>query len=118
MTAVLASLAAVGSLQVRGLPHLTEPACWKSASGYLPVSNARKHLFYWYHEATVSPRTKPWLLWLNGGPGCSSVSGMMSELGPYVVDKGLNLTLNPYAWNREANVLFVEQPGAPCAIRA
>ena len=113
MTAVLASLAAVGSLQVRGLPHLTEPACWKSESGYLPVSNARKHLFYWYHEATVSPRTKPWLLWLNGGPGCSSVSGMMSELGPYVVDKGLNLTLNPYAWNREANVLFVEQPGAP-----
>ena len=110
MAAVLASLAAVGSLQVRGLPHLVEPACWKSESGYLPVSDGHKHLFYWYHEATVSPRTKPWLLWLNGGPGCSSVSGMMSELGPYVVDKALNVTLNPYAWNREANVLFVEQP--------
>ena len=62
MTAVLASLAAVGSLQVRGLPHLTEPACWKSASGYLPVSNARKHLFYWYHEAVTDAATRPLIL--------------------------------------------------------
>ena len=60
---------------VTSLPGLTEPICWKHEAGYLPVKNGAKQLFYWYHEATSSPETKPWLLWLNGGPGCSSLGG-------------------------------------------
>jgi cathepsin A (carboxypeptidase C)/serine carboxypeptidase-like clade 2 len=63
-----------------------------------------------YHEAVSEPEKKPWILWLNGGPGCSSLGGMFVELGPFVVDSGLNVTLNPYAWNKLANVLFLEQP--------
>jgi carboxypeptidase C (cathepsin A) len=47
---------------------------------------------------------------MNGGPGCSSLAGMFSELGPFVVDEKQQITLNPYAWNKLANVIYMEQP--------
>ena len=56
------------------------------------------------------PEEKPLVLWLNGGPGCSSLGGMFTELGPFVLDANLNITLNPYSFNRVANILFLEQP--------
>ena len=45
----------------------------------LPPSD--KNLFYWYHESTTDAASKPLVLWLNGGPGCSSLGGMFTELG-------------------------------------
>ena len=107
---MLALCALTAGAPVTSLPGLTEPICWKHESGYLPVKNGAKQLFFWYHEATESPETKPWLLWLNGGPGCSSLGGMFTELGPFVVDASMNVTLNPWSWNKLANVIFVEQP--------
>ncbi|BAF15273.1 Os04g0525700, partial [Oryza sativa Japonica Group] len=55
---------------------------------------------------------KPLLLWLNGGPGCSSVAyGAAQELGPFLVRSyGENLTLNAYSWNKAVNLLFLEAP--------
>jgi len=96
--------------RVTALPHLDGPLCFRSFAGYLPVAHGTKFLFYWYHEAIESPQRAPWVLWLNGGPGCSSLGGMFFEHGPFVVDAHLNVTLNPYSWNRGANVLYLEQP--------
>ena len=104
---------AARSREVTALPGLTQTPCWKHESGYLPVSDG-KQLFFWYHEATTDPSSKPWMLWLNGGPGCSSLGGMFTELGPFVVDARPStkpsITFNPYAWNKIANVIFIEQP--------
>jgi len=83
--------------------------CWEHSSGYLNAT-ADHQLFYWYHEATSSPDEKPLVLWLNGGPGCSSLGGMFTELGPFVLDEKLDITLNPYSFNRVTNLLFLEQP--------
>ena len=56
-------------------PGMDEDQCFKSYGGYLPVGNS-KFLYHMYMEATSEPETKPVVLWLNGGPGCSSFGGL------------------------------------------
>ncbi|KAF7147596.1 hypothetical protein RHSIM_Rhsim03G0257500 [Rhododendron simsii] len=82
-------------------------------SGYITVNEQHgRALFYWLTEATSNPQSRPLLLWLNGGPGCSSVAyGASEEIGPFRINKtGSSLYLNQYSWNREANLLFLESP--------
>ncbi|KAL3508207.1 hypothetical protein ACH5RR_033589 [Cinchona calisaya] len=82
-------------------------------SGYVTANQAHgRALFYWFFEAQSQPTKKPLLLWLNGGPGCSSIGyGAAAELGPLRVAKnGTGLDFNKYSWSKEANLLFVESP--------
>ncbi|KAL8241981.1 hypothetical protein R6Q59_012283 [Mikania micrantha] len=86
---------------------------FKQYAGYVTVNESHgRALFYWFFEAVERPDKKPLLLWLNGGPGCSSIGyGGMEELGPFVAQKGTSkLRLNTYAWNKAANLLFLESP--------
>ena len=64
-------------------------------------------------ESTGRPANDPLVLWLNGGPGCSSLGGgFLAELGPYYpTPGGEQLIPNKFAWNQAANVLFLESPG-------
>lgn len=71
-------------------------------SGYVTVdARAGRALFYWLVEAPPSAQPAPLVLWLNGGPGCSSIAyGASEELGPFRIDSdGKTLYLNHYAWN-------------------
>lgn len=98
--------------QVLKLPGQTMVK-FKHYAGYITVNEThRRALFYWFFEAQDRPQEKPLLLWLNGGPGCSSIGGETLELGPFFPKKGSKpeLKLNPYAWNTVANLLFVESP--------
>lgn len=50
-------------------------------------------------------------MWLTGGPGCSSEVALFGENGPCKVNNdGTNTTNNPYSWNSNANLLYVDQP--------
>ncbi|EJU02625.1 carboxypeptidase C [Dacryopinax primogenitus] len=94
--------------------RVTEPTLCDSTvqqySGYLDISDG-KHLFFWFFESRSKPSEDPLVLWLNGGPGCSSITGLLFELGPCMVsDEGKNTTFNPYSWNKNANVIFLDQP--------
>lgn len=89
------------------------PVKFKQFAGYVTVDESHgKALFYWFFEATHKQEKKPLLLWLNGGPGCSSIGyGEAEELGPFLVKKGTpEIKFNNYTWNKEANLLFVESP--------
>ncbi|KAJ1962876.1 hypothetical protein GGI12_002388 [Dipsacomyces acuminosporus] len=80
-------------------------------SGYLDTAED-KHFYFWFFEARkAAPEKAPLILWLNGGPGCSSFTGLLMELGPCRASKGGNGTdYNPYAWNDQAHVIFLDQP--------
>ena len=79
-------------------------------SGYLDIS-ATKHLWFIFFESRDKPKDDPVVLWLNGGPGCSSSTGLLFELGPcQVADEGRSTTHNPHSWNNHANLLFLDQP--------
>nr|XP_023913545.1 serine carboxypeptidase 24-like [Quercus suber] len=89
------------------------PITFSQFSGYVSVNEQYgRALFYWLTEATSFPEKKPLVLWLNGGPGCSSVAyGASEEIGPFRINStGSSLYLNEYSWNREANLLFLESP--------
>ncbi|XP_059166870.1 lysosomal protective protein-like isoform X2 [Physella acuta] len=91
------------------LPGLTWEPNFKQYSGYLSVGS--KMLHYWFVESTNNPRTDPLVLWLNGGPGCSSLDGFLTEHGPFRVDtSGETLIPFPYAWNQVANMIYLESP--------
>ncbi|RXH79054.1 hypothetical protein DVH24_040201 [Malus domestica] len=99
--------------QVTGLPG-QPPVSFKHYAGYVTVNQTHgRALFYWFFEAINNPQDKPLLLWLNGGPGCSSIGyGAMEELGPFFPqnDTKPKLKFNPYTWNNAANLLFLESP--------
>lgn len=68
-------------------------------SGYLKAGE-NKSFHYVFFESQGS-KNDPLLIWLNGGPGCSSLDGMLYEHGPFLFSPtNSNLTENPYAWNK------------------
>lgn len=87
------------------------PVGFKQYAGYIPVDEkGQRALFYYFVEAETDPQTKPLVLWLNGGPGCSSIgAGAFTEHGPFK-PKGDGLIRNNYSWNKEANMLYLESP--------
>lgn len=95
---------------VTHLPGLDLPALpFQHFSGHLELQSSER-LFYWYAESQHQPAEDPIVLWLNGGPGCSSLGGFFTENGPFVVQRDLSIQLNQYAWNRKVNMLWLESP--------
>ncbi|KAJ5679884.1 Carboxypeptidase [Penicillium macrosclerotiorum] len=82
----------------------------KQYSGYLDDNENDKHLFYWFFESRNDPENDPVVLWLNGGPGCSSLTGLFMELGPSSINSKIKTIYNEYSWNSNASVIFLDQP--------
>lgn len=84
----------------------------KIYSGYLKNEKfPDKSLHYIFVESEKDPLSSPVLLWLNGGPGCSSLYGFVNEHGPAVFkEQTSEFEINNSAWNKKANVLYLESP--------
>ncbi|KAL0479222.1 serine carboxypeptidase-like protein [Acrasis kona] len=79
-------------------------------SGYKRVqsqNNKNGTMFYWFFEG---PKDAPVMMWLNGGPGCSSQIGLFAELGPLRIKEDITLERNPDSWLNHVSLLFVDQP--------
>ena len=80
-------------------------------SGYLKTKIEGNELFYVYAPSQNNPSSDPVILWLNGGPGCSSLFGFLAEVGPVTSDNFADeFKKNPFSWNNNANLLAIEQP--------
>lgn len=79
-----------------------------SYTGY--IDNQAHHLFFYFFESRDDPKTDDVIFWTNGGPGCSSATGLFMELGPCRISDETGPKYFPHSWNNKANVMFVEQP--------
>lgn len=70
--------------------------------------------FFWFTEARQNPETAPLTIWLNGGPGSSSMVGMFNENGPceiiQMADGSYGTQARMWGWDRSSNILFIDQP--------
>jgi len=84
----------------------------KQLSGYYKLDTIEpKNYFYWFFESRSAPTTDPVIMWLTGGPGCSSQLALMTENGPCTpTPDGLDTIRNEYSWNNNANMMWVDQP--------
>lgn len=89
----------------------------KQYAGYIPISPTRA-LYHWY-AATQNPEIQRYndtlIIWLNGGPGCSSLIGLFDKNGPiFFSEMTPNWTyvgnVNNQSWNKFGNVLYLETP--------
>ena len=99
---------------VTSLPGLNEPLNFTVDSGYITVDEEHgRALFYVYTGSQRNESTDPLVIWFTGGPGCSSLIALLSEHGPFQMNftaGGQGINLNPYAWNKVANVIYLESP--------
>ena len=97
--------------RVTSLPFMDTFDQYGMFSGFLDIADTSKKIHYLFVESANDPKTDPLVIWFNGGPGCSSMLGFMQENGPFRMDSGTGeIHASADGWNREANVLYIEQP--------
>ena len=135
-TAACSATATITTEWVNGVPPMKAPVTslpgWEGPlpsdtfSGYIDAGTPPSGVgtMYFHYIAALSegdPATDPVVLWYNGGPGASSLFGMLQELGPVLFnvrsfDDKYNQTgipsgvRNPYSWTKFATVIAVDSP--------
>ncbi|XWS75996.1 hypothetical protein CRYUN_Cryun01aG0139700 [Craigia yunnanensis] len=102
---------------VTQLPGFASSFPSKHYSGYVNIDQSHgKNLFYYFVESERKPSEDPVVLWLNGGPGCSSFDGFVYEHGPFNFEAAKTngslpqLHLNLYSWSKVSNIIYLDSP--------
>ncbi|KAI1295964.1 hypothetical protein EDD11_007684 [Mortierella claussenii] len=89
-----------------------------SFAGHFPIRTWQQEglhgdtsAFYWYFPA-IKPKVEnpPLIIWLQGGPGSSSLIGLFFENGPIRVNENMKLERKPDTWADEYSILYIDQP--------
>ncbi|OVA17989.1 Peptidase S10 [Macleaya cordata] len=79
-------------------------------AGYYKIEHSHAaRMFYFFFESR-SNQSDPVVIWLTGGPGCSSELAVFYENGPFTIADNMSLVLNEYGWDKASNLLYVDQP--------
>ena len=119
----------VEAKELSEVKHLSPNFHIKSYSGFLTVDKKYgSNLFFWFFPSLViillfdnklfnliirlqkNPKTAPVVLWLQGGPGSSSMFALFSENGPFYVNENIELIRNNYSWAQEFSMLYIDNP--------
>eukprot|EP00892_Ulva_mutabilis_P009379 jgi/Ulvmu1/6813/UM031_0016.1 len=83
----------------------------KRIAGYFALNRTEAaEMFYFFFESRSDPENDPVVLWMTGGPGCSSELAVFYENGPFKIQDDLTLTDNPYGWDVSHSLIYVDQP--------
>lgn len=83
----------------------------ESYSGYLTVDKAHNsNLFFWYFPAEKNAAYAPVVIWLQGGPGASSLFGLFVENGPFEINASGHLHKREYSWSKTQNMIYIDNP--------
>ncbi|KAI0475720.1 carboxypeptidase [Xylariaceae sp. FL0804] len=86
----------------------------ESYAGTLSVNNdtnSKNQLFFWFFPSSNPNATDEITIWLNGGPGCSSLDGLLQEHGPFLWQSGTYAPQpNPFSWTNLTNMVYIDQP--------
>ena len=82
-----------------------------SYAGFFEV-NATAHAehFFWHWPALSGNASAPVVVWLQGGPGSSSLFGMWVESGPFSLDAALNPHWRSTTWASDYNMVYLDNP--------
>ncbi|KAJ3496547.1 hypothetical protein NLG97_g2582 [Lecanicillium saksenae] len=110
--AALAADKSAAQYYVRNLPGVPEDqAPVKMHAGHIEINaDTNGNLFFWHFQNKHIANKQRTVIWVNGGPGCSSEDGALMEIGPYRVKDKDTLVMNNGSWNEFANLLFVDNP--------
>lgn len=79
-------------------------------AGYYQLEHSYDaRMFYFFFESRGN-KDDPVVIWLTGGPGCSSELALFYENGPFTISKNLSLAWNEYGWDKASNLIYVDQP--------
>ncbi|XP_056844880.1 serine carboxypeptidase-like 15 isoform X1 [Raphanus sativus] len=102
---------------IRYLPGFEGPLPFELETGYIGLGEADEdQMFYYFIKSERSPEEDPLLVWLSGGPGCSSFSGLVYENGPLAFKVETyngsipSLVSTTYSWTKVANIIYLDQP--------
>lgn len=89
----------------------------ESYAGRLPITTTNttnstlNELFFWFFPSDNELASNEITIWLNGGPGCSSMDGLLQESGPFLWQSGTySPQPNPFSWTNLTNVIYIDQP--------
>jgi carboxypeptidase D len=92
---------------VESLPGFHLTVKFYNFAGHISVKD---HLDYFFWLVHSKNQIKKLTIWLNGGPGCSSMDGMFLEVGPYRPLSASEVKINLNGWQTQTNLLFLDQP--------
>lgn len=82
-----------------------------SYSGLFTVNETTKSfMFFWYFPKAVESDDAPVVLWLQGGPGASSLFGLLTENGPFEVTPSQKVRARKYSWHLTHNMIYIDNP--------
>lgn len=101
----------VKEIQKMAAIELDDLKAFPGYSGFFTVNKTtNSNMFFWYFPAAAQPETAPVTLWLQGGPGASSLFGLFTENGPFEVTKSGKVKARKYSWHHNHNLLYIDNP--------
>ncbi|KAJ2792276.1 Cell death protease, partial [Coemansia helicoidea] len=101
-----------GEFAVRGIPFQDDAAfgSLRQYAGQMPMDGDDVMFFWLIANATNTQNQDKLLIWLNGGPGCTSLDGVFMENGPFKFHGANRLRFRDHSLSQQFDVLYIDQP--------